>query len=54
MIGRSFLLAGLVLCLVMPVRAQDNPRITETTRLVQKCLPAVVSLPMVTPGEKPP
>lgn len=33
--------------------AQDNPRVTETTRLVQKCLPAVVSLPMVTPGEKP-
>jgi S1-C subfamily serine protease len=53
MIGRSFLLAGLVLCLAVPVRAQDNPRITETTRLVQKCLPAVVSLPMVTPGEKP-
>ncbi|WP_254513284.1 trypsin-like peptidase domain-containing protein [Anatilimnocola floriformis] len=33
--------------------AQDNPRITETTKLVQKCLPAVVSLPLVTPGEKP-
>jgi len=33
--------------------AQDNPRVTETTKLVQKCLPAVVSLPQVTPGEKP-
>ncbi len=33
--------------------AQDNPRITQTTKLVQRCLPAVVSLPTVTPGEKP-
>jgi S1-C subfamily serine protease len=43
----------LVSFLLKPVAAQDNPRITPTTKLVQKCLPAVVSLTTVEPGDKP-
>jgi S1-C subfamily serine protease len=44
----------LATCLLLrTVAAEENPRITPTTRLVQKCLPAVVSLPKVEPGEKP-
>ncbi len=52
MIRHLLLLTALFLS-TPAANSQDNPRITETTRLVQKCLPAVVSLPQVTPGEKP-
>ena len=48
-----FTIALALLTFSLPLVAQDNPRITETTKLVQKCLPAVVSLPQVSPGEKP-
>jgi serine protease Do len=51
--GRLFLSVALLAAFVSATLAQDNPRVTETTRLVQKCLPAVVSLPSMTPGEKP-
>src|SRR5690606_7209994 len=47
------LLAAVPVFVSTVARAQDNPRVTETTKLVQKCLPAVVSLPTITPGEKP-
>lgn len=36
-----------------PASAEDSPRITPTTRLIEKCLPAVVSLPQFEPGDRP-
>lgn len=53
MIYRCLLFLLLLVLLCDVAHAQDNPRVTETTKLVQKCLPAVVSLPTFTPGEKP-
>src|SRR5688500_3896613 len=49
------LFTAMVICFLLgrAVFAQENPRVNETTKLVQRCLPAVVSLPTVTPGEKP-
>jgi S1-C subfamily serine protease len=52
MIYRLVLLALIALAASI-ARGQDNPRVTETTKLVQKCVPAVVSLPTFSPGEKP-
>jgi S1-C subfamily serine protease len=54
MLQRHFVILAFVLTgLSTVVLAQDNPRLTETTKLVQRTLPSVVSLALVTPGDKP-